>query len=166
MNEQKIEILLWYLKSSGSLDLLIDGKLADKHLNFIKSLPYFYELDNFYLVHAGFDFSKKNPFKIRDSMLYMREMKLDKDVIKEKFIVHGHQPTYMEKIISRIEKRKQILPLDNGVCYRKIHRIYDVSKLGNLCCLNLDTFELIIQENIDIKTIIVEDKEKIKIIES
>jgi len=152
-SREKIEYLLWHLKISKSLDLLKNGKLSKKHLKFIETLPYYYELEDFILVHAGLDFRKENPFKDKISMLFRREYKIDKNFLGDKRIIHGHQPIEIDKIEKRIKKRKHKLPLDNGLVYRKKHKIYNYEKLGNLCCLNLDTYELIKQENLDMPLI-------------
>jgi serine/threonine protein phosphatase 1 len=150
MTHQQIEILLWHLKGIRSLDLLKNGKISNKHLNFLDQLPYYYELDNYYLVHAGFDFSKPNPFKIRNSMLLIRTYKPTEEQINKKKIIHGHSPTYIDKIINKVDKKNNIISLDNGIYIRKFNKIYDYNKLGNLCGLDLDSSELFIQENLDI----------------
>jgi len=103
----------------------------------------------FFLVHAGFDFSKEKPFENTDSMLWLRKTEPDLEFLKSRRIIVGHQPVYIEEIEKAINSRAQIIPLDNGVPCVKKHRIYDFTRLGSLCCLNLDTFELITQKNID-----------------
>ena len=125
------------------------GKLRKKYLKFMKSLPYFAELDDYFLVHAGFDFRKKDPFNDAVGMLNIRTFKYDKKKAKGKTIITGHCPTEFHKIKKQIRKNKKIIRLDNGCIYTKPHKIYDYTKLGRLCCFNLDTKELICKKNID-----------------
>ncbi len=42
-----------------------------------------------------------------------------------------------------------VVALDNGCIYTKQNNIEGYDGLGKLCCLNLDTFELFSQGNID-----------------
>jgi len=139
----------WHLTKNNALNLLNGEKLAQKYYEFMTSLLYYYELDDFFLVHAGFDFSKEKPFENTDSMLWLRKTEPDLEFLKSRRIIVGHQPVYIEEIEKAINSRAQIIPLDNGVPCVKKHRIYDFTRLGSLCCLNLDTFELITQKNID-----------------
>ncbi len=125
-------------------------KLRKKYLKFMKSLAYFAELDDYFLVHAGFDFRKKYPFNDAVGMLNIRTFKYDKKKAKNKTIIVGHSPTYYKKIQKQIKAKKKIIYLDNGCVYTKPHRLYDYKKLGKLCCYNLDTKELTCQKNIDI----------------
>jgi len=135
-------------KSSNLLDE--NGLLIPKYFNFFNSLPYFIELDDFWLVHAGFDTRNEFTFQNRIAMLEIRGMIFDEQKLKGKTVVHGHQMTYLGDIQAAIKKRDKIIPLDNGCVKTKSNRYYDHHRLGNLCCLNLDTWELTIQKNIDI----------------
>ena len=145
-NEEKA-ILKWLVRKSP--DLLIKGKLKEKYKIFIKSLRYYYKLDEFYLVHANFNYNCKKPFKDKTSMLWKRKFDYNSKILKGKIIIHGHQPTNIDEIKKTIKKNKSIIGIDNGVNYTKAHKIYDYKKMGNLCALNLDTFELTIQKNIE-----------------
>ncbi len=137
------------LNKSGNL-LGKNGRLIEKYRLFMQELPYFFELENFWLVHAGFNI--KNPekcFTDTISMLEKREVQYDETLFKGKTIIHGHQIYYLERITNAISQRNKIIPLDNGCVYTKKHKIYDVSKIGQLACLQLDNWELTLQPNID-----------------
>jgi len=137
-------------KLNKSADLLNKKKkIKKRYRKFFESLPYFIELDDFFLVHAGFDFRKDKPFEDIDSMLNIRGFKYDKKQAKGKKIIFGHTPVNYNKILKKIKKRKNKIPLDNGCIYVKKHKYYDFTKLHRLCCLNLNTFELICQDNIE-----------------
>ena len=124
-------------------------KIKKRFKKFMKKLPLFYELDDFFIVHAGFDFRKKHPFEDVDSILNIRNFKYNAEQAKGKTIVFGHDPTNYKKIIKKIRKLKKKIPLDNGCIYSKKHKIYDFHQLRKLCCFNLDSYELICQENVE-----------------
>lgn len=137
-------------KINKSADILNKGKkIKKKFRKFMEKLPMYYELDDFILVHAGFDFRKEKPFEDIPSMLNIRGFKYDEEKAKGKTIIFGHDPEYYDKIIKRIKKRKKKIPLDNGCVYNRKHKIYDYLQLRKLCCFNLDTYELVCQENIE-----------------
>ena len=137
----------------GAYDLLdTGGDLIPTYAGFLESLAYYYELDNFYLVHAGFDFKAQNPFTDYTSMVWMRNFT---DNPTAKTIIHGHQIKDLKEIKYKIETRSTIIPLDNGCYYglsyskEEKQRLHLENVAGNLCELKLDTFELITQHNID-----------------
>ncbi len=142
----------YYMSRINKSDDLLNKKrkIKKKYRKFMKSLALYYELDDFFIVHAGFDFKKDKPFEDQDSMLNIRNFKYDKEKAKGKTIIFGHDPTYYKKILKNIKKKKKKIPLDNGCVYNNGHKFYDFHKLRKLCCLNLDTYELIFQENIEL----------------
>ncbi|MEM1138182.1 MAG: hypothetical protein AAGI07_20305, partial [Bacteroidota bacterium] len=61
-----------------------------------------------------------------------------------KRLIHGHTPTNLDLIKDAIFKKASVIPLDNGcVFYNSFATNVPDWNLGNLLCLNLDTFELI-----------------------
>ncbi|MCS7076663.1 MAG: serine/threonine protein phosphatase [Bacteroidia bacterium] len=120
-----------------------NSKITEKHKEFLRSLPLFYELDRFYLVHGGFNISNKNPFLDTKSMLTARYMQYDARTFQNKTIIHGHTTMSLPVIQAQIQEKRSVISLDNGCVYRD--SLYE----GNLVCLNLDTFELYIQKNVE-----------------
>ncbi len=143
--EKTPEILPWLLRDSPGL--LQGTRLKDKYRKLFKSLPFYLELDDFFLVHAGFNFKISKPFSDKTSMLWLRRFENNYTFTKGKTIIHGHQAQNIEDVVEAVNTRKNVIGLDNGVCYIKKHKIYDFHKMGNLCALNLDTYELFIQIN-------------------
>jgi len=133
---------------SGNL-LNNDGQLFDKYRNFMRSLKYYYKVGNFYLVHASINFKADKPFEDYSYMMYGRNTNIDVSKLGGKTLVHGHQVTNIEIIKKAVAEKAQVIPLDNGCVYTKKRKMYDVTKLGNLCCLELNNFELITQKCID-----------------
>lgn len=120
-----------------------EGLLLDKYYQFFKALPYFYELDDYFLIHAGFNFQAENPFQELKSMIWQREAQFDASYTQGKCIIFGHTSHSLTQIQDAITQKKDLIPLDNG-----IYKVSEADK-GNLCCLNLDTDELFIQKNIE-----------------
>ncbi len=142
---------MFYVGRINKSKTLIDenGKLKKKYFDFMNALPYFYELDDFYLVHAGFNFKIENSLTDFVSMLELRKQHDNSDLFNGKRTVFGHKVRYLDEIREAIKSNSANIPLDNGCVYTKKHKVYDVSRTGSLCCLNLDTMELIVQKNVE-----------------
>lgn len=126
-----------------------NNQLVARFEKFLNNLPYYYELDNFYLVHAGFDFEfgVPNPLEDFERMLWIRFFVPDYGAIKNKPVLHGHTIRSIDEIRESVKDRTGTIPLDNG-CYKGLQTITN-PYYGSLCGLNLDTFELMVVENID-----------------
>jgi len=146
-----------YLEQHNTLDLL--GKYAElkfEYRIFFKNLPFYFDLGDFYLVHAGFDMKAKNPLKSFDEMLWTRKFFKIKErlpVLEDRRVVIGHTVVSISEIQKRIEEKRQILALDNGCFYGILYKneadFLEKKGLGNLCALDLDTEELIVQACVD-----------------
>lgn len=136
------EQLLKVLKKNSSSDLTQNGSEKwQSYLQLMDSAYHYFELDNYFLVHAGFDFTLDFPFKAIHPMLYKRNFKIDKAKIGDKQVIHGHTPQKVSTIIKRLKTGKRKVCIDNGCVNSK------TAEQGNLVCLNLDTKALIIQPN-------------------
>jgi serine/threonine protein phosphatase 1 len=126
------------------------GELPVKYVQLLESLPYYYELDHFYLVHAGFNFDRAKPLEDYQNMVWIRRFQKN---LTQKIIVHGHQITRLTEIRRKIEQKSTIIPLDNGCYYglsnREVQGYRMGDDVGHLCGLALDSMELFVQENID-----------------
>ncbi len=145
----ELRFLLWHLNKHHYPDIVQDGKLKDKYFSFFESLPYYYELDDYFLVHAGFDFKSEKPFENRKAMLWLRNFNPTEEQLNGKRVIHGHDPVYMNVVIDHIDKDRLTIPLDNGASFVGKHKIYDTSQLGNLCAFDLDKCKLFTQKNLD-----------------
>lgn len=129
----------------NSADLLNEkGELIKKYKEFMTNLPYYFELDHFLLVHAGFDFDSPSPFENYHEMIWIRYFQVDSDLTKNKIVIHGHTPKVIEEIQNAVTNRANIIPLDNGCVHMAIYK-----GMGKLLAFNLDSFELIEQDNIE-----------------
>ncbi len=110
----------------------------------MESLELYFELDNFFLVHAGFNFKHDDPFEDEHSMLWIRDFKPDPTKIGEKTVVHGHVPVSLELIYHLKENTfLKYIDIDNGV-YMKERTGY-----GNLVALELNSMDIVVQHNLD-----------------
>ncbi len=136
------------INKSGNL-LNNKGRLIEKYQNFIKALPYFYELPDYWLVHSGFDTTREDFKENKQAMLESGKTIYCERLFKGKKVIHGHHVTYKEEIFAAIEEGRKIIPLDNGCVYNYENKKYDHKRTGNLYCLNLDSLELISIANAD-----------------
>ncbi len=119
-----------------------------RYLKFIQKLPYYCETADFFTVHTNFNFRSKKPFHETESMLYSLDFKVDRDWVGEKVVLHGHMPYDLEDIMQEVEGRNPSINLDNG-CVLALQKGKYRPGIGNLCALNLDSYELVVQRNVD-----------------
>ena len=131
--------------------LVSNATIKPRYYDFFYQLPYFYQLDNYLLVHGGFNFNSPDPFKDYTSMLWIKDYEPDPLHLSDYTIIHGHQPHYLETIKERIQNRSLRIPLDNGIAHNKYHPRLDVTRLRRLCGLELNTMRLYTVSNIDMK---------------
>jgi serine/threonine protein phosphatase 1 len=116
-----------------------EGKIIAHYEEFMQQLPFYIELEDAWLVHAGFS-SKEDFLTDLTYMIEGRKTVYEATKFKSKPIVHGHTVTYRQDIESSVQNRAKIIPLDNGCVYNKPHKLYDYTQTGFLCCLNLDSY--------------------------
>lgn len=128
----------------ASFGVSVVNDIPANYWEWMEALPHYREEPDYYLVHAGFNFSRKDFLSDRKAMLWIRKMKPPLEITQQRPIIHGHVPTHLYRIEAMINNPESpILPLDNGCVYK-----YTPS-LGNLLALELSTRKLIIQPNID-----------------
>ncbi|MEM9545064.1 MAG: metallophosphoesterase family protein [Bacteroidota bacterium] len=123
-----------------------NNQIAQEYVRWFKDLSYYFELDNYILVHAGLSFYSQNPLLDEYDMLWVRGWygKLDWDWLEDRIILHGHTPIHKGKIESMRDQidEDRILNIDNGCVFKE-------QGLNHLCCFNLGTRELIFESNRD-----------------
>lgn len=113
------------------------------YIDWMKNSKYYIELDKFILVHAGLNFNISNPFEDSHSMMWIKDFKVDLEKTGGKKIIHGHVPVEMSMIEMFRNNNYNFLSLDNGIYYT------NKDGFGNLLAYNIDTDEIVIQNNID-----------------
>ena len=114
------------------------------YIEWMKELEYYIELDDFLIVHAGFNFEIDDPFEDTHTMIWTRDFMPDKEKLGGKKVIHGHVPISIEMIYHLKEHEAyQYIDLDNGIY------MTDREGFGNLVALELTSMNLVIQHNID-----------------
>ncbi len=117
------------------------------YLAFFENLDWYFQVDDFILVHAGLDFYNNDPLKPSDDMIYLRNWysHIDHDWLRGRIIIHGHTPTAKRRIQAMLDNlfRLPVLDIDGG-CFAK-----HLPGMGHLCAFDLTNYQLFFQENID-----------------
>jgi serine/threonine protein phosphatase 1 len=115
------------------------------YIEWMRSLKYYIPLENFILVHAGLNFKNDDPFEDQRAMLWLRDYEIKPEKIGNRRIIHGHVPVNMELIVMTVKsKTYKFIDLDNGPY------ISGKDGFGNLVALELDSMEMVIQDNLDL----------------
>lgn len=120
-------------------------EIPEKYIEWMRNLPYYFELEDYILVHAGMNFKIEDPFKDTHSMISVRDFKVDFSKTRGRRIIHGHLPEAYDFIDHVIHNPKgyDFIALDNGV--------FNINKtgMGNLMAFNPDTNDLMALSNLD-----------------
>jgi len=137
-------ILKGGLATLESFNVETVSEIPDHYIEFINKLPFYIELEDFFVVHAGFNYSASDPFSDLYSMLHIRDFVVDPEKTHYKTIIHGHYATPLQDILYHVMETKNYkLNIDNGCVYT--HR----EGMGNLFVLNLSDLSYIIQPCLD-----------------
>ena len=118
--------------------------IDERYINWMRKLPYFIEVDDFIIVHAGLNFKVEDPFSDKRAMIWIRDFKVDQDKIPNKKIIHGHVPVNLEFIELAVNSSSyKFIDLDNGVYFN------DRVGYGNLVALELGSMKYVIQSLMD-----------------
>ena len=115
-----------------------DAPETDKRwlLPWLEQLAYYFEIDDYILVHAGLNFHHHYPLKDTHAMLWERGWydRLDRQWLGRRIIVHGHTPEPVISVRRGIDEMAlaQRVCIDSGCAMR-------VGGMGYLTALNLDT---------------------------
>ena len=135
----------------GGKETLDSFQVSDVHdipqiyIDWMRKLEFYFVLDSFILVHAGLNFAMNDPFEDKHSMLWIKDYKVDRAKTGNRKLIHGHVPVSLDFIdLLKTSNSFDFIDLDNG--------IYMTGKeaFGNLVALELNTMELMVQNNIDV----------------
>jgi len=119
--------------------------IPEGYIEWMRDLKYYVQLENFILVHAGLNFKNEDPFEDRRAMLWFRDYEIRPEKIGNRRIIHGHVPVNMELIVLSIKNKiYKFIDLDNGTY------ISGKDGFGYMVALELDSMELVIQDNLDL----------------
>ncbi len=130
----------------GSFGVSNIRDVPQDYIDWMRNLPHYAELDRFVLVHAGLNFKNEDPYEDLRAMLWLRDYEIKPEKIGGRRIIHGHVPVNMELITLAVKNTfYKFIDLDNGPY------ISGKDGYGNLVALELDSMEMVIQYNMDIK---------------
>lgn len=138
-------LLLWLLNGAAttlrSFRIRHPRELPEHYRAFFAALPYFVVLEEFVLVHAGLNFRLPDPFADRHAMLWDRSEDADPARLGGRRLIVGHTPLPLPALRRTLTRNK--IFLDGGCVYGR------ASGLGYLCALELKSFELFVQPNVE-----------------
>ena len=139
---------LW-LRSGGketlkSFGLTSVNQVDTKYFHFIREMGYYVELEDFILVHAGLNFSKKDPFEDKEAMLWARYSEVVQEKIDNKILVHGHTPYELSIIINQNLSYEYDICVDAGCVFAGMKQ-----GMGHLVALELTEKKFYHQANIE-----------------
>lgn len=118
--------------------------IPEHYISFFEKLEWYITLDDWLLVHAGFDFDAAQPFQQTETLLNIRDYTVDLHKTAGRRVLHGHSPTALAAIEQTLQENKDLhLSLDAGCAYR------NNPKQAHLLALNLDNWQWLVQKNID-----------------
>ena len=114
------------------------SEIPAAYLDFLNSLSFCFEVDEYILVHAGLTFLHHSPLEERVGMLWKRSWYYDINYewLGNRIIVHGHTPQTIEESLVQLAQLqdKKYLNIDNGCVFR--NRVKDRS-LGHLMAFDM-----------------------------
>lgn len=129
-----------------SFDAKLLSEIPIQYFNFFKEMPYYFEEDEYLLVHAGLNFMEDDPLSDKEAMLWERnwDHKIDKEWLGNRIIIHGHTPIKKFKIEHSLLTLEEtpVINIDNGC-------VYDRGELNNLCAFDMTNRKLYFQANVD-----------------
>ncbi|MCC6279376.1 MAG: serine/threonine protein phosphatase [Saprospiraceae bacterium] len=128
------------------------AEIPDNYLNWMAALPYYLEVGNYLLVHAGLDFGLDNPLSEKSEMCWIRHWYDDirYDWLRDRMIIHGHTPVFTQIIENQLSNLQQnkYLDIDSG-CVFSHERFVNKDGLGFLCAFDMVNQTIFFQPNVD-----------------
>lgn len=117
-----------------------------KYLDFFRGLDYYFEIDDYILVHAGLNFRHAHPFADQEAMLWIRNwhLSISPTWLGGRKIVHGHTPRQKMIINNFLTKLDEqlVIDIDNGCVFQR-------PGLGHLCAFEMTSQKLWFEKNVE-----------------
>lgn len=126
-----------------SLNIRHAKQIPIEYVEFFSAMKYYEELENCLLVHAGFNFDLDNIFEDNYAMLNTKLNKYNGVKANGKTIFHGHVPVPLLQLAHDLKNKNATISIDTGCVYRKN------PELNTLSAIDVDTFDLYTQKNIE-----------------
>ena len=151
-NHESMLIDAWYdeklkykwIQNGGSETLLSFGtnqlkNIDSRYILFLENLNYYYGLDKYIFVHAGFNDSIEDPFSDKHSMLWNSRKGYFNPRLNDRTVIHGHTPVTINVIQKQITNNAGVINIDGGC-------VYTNSRYGKLIALEVNTRTILIAE--------------------
>lgn len=128
-----------------SFGVATPAAIPEQYLTWLDNLHYQLDFPDFVLVHAGFNFRLPADKMRTDwhTMLNIKEFTFDASRLQGRRLLHGHVPTPTAEVQRQVRSKRESISLDTGCVYRQN------PELCHLAVLELDTFTLTLQSNIE-----------------
>ena len=139
----------WVVYNGGETTLKSFGAntvkdIPERYLELVENLPYFFELQDFLMVHAGFNFKAEDPFEDKEAMLMIRNFWIDHEWLGKRRIIHGHTPSRISEIRANIDNHEAVeINLDAGCVYNT------VPDMNKLVALEFNDWQLFVLDCVD-----------------
>lgn len=130
-----------YLEQNNTDSFL--GSDLEFYLQFFSEMEYVYDLGDCLVSHTEFLVGESSLYRGMRGLFSKVDFDIDQDRILKRRQVTGHFVTSISEIRESIVSKNKVICIDNGCVYT------DAEQLGNLCAFDLDSFELLLQQNID-----------------
>ncbi|MCS6965449.1 MAG: serine/threonine protein phosphatase [Candidatus Kapabacteria bacterium] len=119
-------------------------ELSGEYKAFFAALPFYIETDVAILVHAGLNFDVASPLDDTETMLWDRSLQANPVLLGGRRLIAGHTPMHLSAVRRSLSQAKVLL--DGGCVYGR------ASGYGYLCALELQSWELFVQPNVEKKS--------------
>lgn len=127
-----------------SFSVVHPSQIAQQYIDFFANMPFYYSMTDFVITHGDMNCDAEDPFADTRTMLWGRYLPFKPEKINNRRLVVGHTPTPLD-VIRRSLKEPKIY-IDGGCVYKGSSL---KTNLGYLVALELNSFELFVQPNID-----------------
>ncbi|MCD4663675.1 MAG: serine/threonine protein phosphatase, partial [Bacteroidales bacterium] len=138
--ENNDQLLIWILNGGlatlNSFGINSLNEMDNLYMDFFKKLPFYYELENYYFVHAGFNDNMENPFEDKFHMIWICRETYNHPKFANKTIVHGHCIVPLSVLKKNIHNKKQVIGIDTGCVFS--HK----DEYGILSAIELTTMQI------------------------
>jgi serine/threonine protein phosphatase 1 len=116
------EHLSLWIQNGGTKTLKSFGigslkNLDPEYITFFEGLSYYFAIEEYLFVHAGFNDRIDNPFDDQYSMIWERKESYRHPLLKDKTIVHGHNPVPVTICKESLQSNNKVINLDTGCVY-------------------------------------------------
>lgn len=132
------------LKSFAAASL---REIPVSYIQWMRGLPRWAEAPGYVLVHAGLDFSVKDPLSNAAALIWIRNWygNINREWLDGRLIVHGHTPVSVPaaRHMMALHDTLPVQDIDCGAVY------YDIKDYGQLCALDMVNRSLVFQPNVE-----------------